>query len=260
MRDPVVDSEGNSYEREAILQPSRPVYDRESGRHVYRASINMSSYNSSSNPCFLGHCLVRLKNKTCKRVDQVQKGDILHNGAKVVCVVKTNVTTGRARVVRLSAPLTEARTGAIGDLHVTPWHPVYDFVSMSWSFPIDLAPDLEVECKHLYSFLLDSHYVMEINDIPCVTLGHSFTDRVRKHPFFGSQAVVQDLARFPGFEEGVVETSGVRRSLKTGLVNGFRFSTSYSYEDKAVLSEDAYKNLLETMEKASSMDKFCALM
>lgn len=212
-------------------RPSRPVYDQSAGRHVYRSPVNMSMYNDSDDPCFLGSCMVILQDKTKKRLDELKKGDVLPNGAKIRCILKTNVTTGRADMVRLKAfnigtPNPSTKNDK-EDLVVTPWHPIYDFERMKWCFPAEIGSVMTVETDALYSILLDSYHIMDINDIPCVTLGHDFEDPVRRHPFFGSPAVVKEMQRFPGFGDGVVEISGTRRDPVTGWVNGFKFSTAY---------------------------------
>ena len=37
-----------------------------------------------------------------------------------------------------------------------------------------------------------------------VTLGHGFQEPVAQHPFYGTSAVVEDLAAFPGWDQGYV--------------------------------------------------------
>lgn len=215
--------------------PSRPVYDIATNRHVYRQPINMSYYNVSSDPCFHGSCMVRMEGKKLyKRVDEICKGDVLENGAKVVCVLKTNIDTRRpVKMIHLK------KKNDDHDLYITPWHPIYDFYTMSWKFPIDLAGmafsemeisnHMEMFTDAIYSFVLDSHHIIDIADIPCITLGHGFTDTIRAHPFFGTNKVIDEMKKFPGFDRGMVEISETKRDGETGLVNGFKFSTSYMY-------------------------------
>ena len=211
------------------VRPSRPVYDRPSGRHVYRRAVNMSMYNVSSDPCFLGSCTVMMKDNVKKRVDELKKGDVLSSGVTVRCILKTNLIGGKADVVRLKAFKNEnmAEKDDKGELFVTPWHPVYDLEKMKWRFPAEIGSIVTIKTDALYSILLGSLHIMDINEIPCVTLGHENIGSVLKHPFFGSQAVVKEMKRFPGFEDGLVEISGTRRDTRTGLVNGFKFSTAY---------------------------------
>jgi len=74
-------------------------------------------------------------------------------------------------------------------------------------FPADLEACVDVGCAAVYSLLLDpaAHGVVEVGGIPCVTLGHQFTDNaVVAHDYYGSSKVVEDLQRMPGFSSGLL--------------------------------------------------------
>ena len=46
---------------------------------------------------------------------------------------------------------------------------------------------------------------MVIGGVECVTLGHNFTGDVVGHEYFGSSAILEDLAQTAGWETGLVE-------------------------------------------------------
>ncbi|KAJ3284051.1 hypothetical protein HK104_010122, partial [Borealophlyctis nickersoniae] len=180
--------------------------------------VNMSSYHNRNNPCFAGECLVQLVDGGVKRVDEVQKGDVVLTtldaaevGAKVVCVVKTPCETAHADLVHFD-----------GGLLITPYHPIR--VNGTWHFPCHIAKPTTHPCTAVYSFVLDSHHTMVINGVECVTLGHGFEDDVCAHAYFGTRRVVDDLARMEGWECGVVVTRGLVRDPKTDMVCGMEGS------------------------------------
>ena len=161
-----------------------------------RPPIDMSMYNNRSNPCFAGECLVAMADGSKQPVESIARGQLVQCGnttARVRCVVKTHCAQGRCELVELP-----------GGLLVTPWHPVRD-ASGQWHFPGSLAPTSERDCVAIYSFVLEAEHTMVIDGVECVTLGHHFSGDVVGHPYFGSAAVLTDLAKFAGWEKGLVE-------------------------------------------------------
>jgi len=71
--------------------------------------------------------------------------------------------------------------------------------------------------------------VMLIEGFECIGLAHGITDdAVAAHAFFGTDRVVQELARMPGWADGRVELvagSCVVRDARTNLVCGLRHAT-----------------------------------
>ena len=93
-----------------------------------------------------------------------------------------------------------------GRCMITAWHPVEH--DGKWVFPADLEACVDVACAAVYSLLLDpaAHGVVEVGGIPCVTLGHQFTDNaVVAHDHNGSNIyeVVEDLQSMPEFGSGL---------------------------------------------------------
>lgn len=180
------------------------------------APASMRSYHNSSNPCFAGTSLMQMANGSRKLVAEVQKHDrvALPDGgvAEVVCVVKTACADAQAILCEL------------GDgLLITPYHPVR--VNGRWFFPCDLAPGTALPCPAVFSFVLSTGHVVTINGVECVTLGHSFTEDVVRHAYFGSPAIVADLSALPGWMAGLIEFApGCMRRSAEGqqLLCGFK--------------------------------------
>ena len=212
-------------------------YARPSGGHgppVSGRPVDMSMYNNRSNPCFAGHCLVTMADGTAQPVSSITRGQWVLCGpgasdglqdkpAQVRCVVKTHCAFGKCQLVALSADamgIQTAGAAGLGALHITAWHPVRVPVradsakddseteresERQWRFPCSIAPTVESDCDAIYSFVLEGGHTMVIGGVECVTLGHNFTGEVVGHEYFGSNAVLDDLAQTHGWEAGLVE-------------------------------------------------------
>jgi len=118
----------------------------------------------------------------------------------------------------------------IGELRVTPWHPVR--VKGKWVFPVDVVEAQLEECDAVYTVLLEADadidaHAFDIEGVTAVTLGHGLVVSkeadARAHPFFGSYTKVLDsLKDLTGFESegGVAHCNGVCRDA-AGLICGF---------------------------------------
>ena len=90
-----------------------------------------------------------------------------------------------------------------------------------WEFPIHLAKPKIRKCNAVYNFVLSNGHVMIINGIKCATLGHGIKGPVIAHPFFGTQAVINNLKELDGWNRGYIlrNSDCIRRDTITGLVN-----------------------------------------
>jgi len=198
----------------SLTSNSNTSHSRNVSNYQYQTLSSMNNYNSSGNVCFAGQCKVMMGDKTFKRVDNIQKNDIIMtpNGeAKVECIVKTNCLNQKADLVELE-----------GGLIVTPWHPIR--VNGKWCFPNTLGQVKELDCNAVYSFVLDSNHVLLINGIECIALGHGFKEEVAQHDYFGTEKVLNDLKRIGNWEDGLVELNpgSIIRDKETGLIRGLR--------------------------------------
>lgn len=172
------------------------------------------NFYDASEPCFDGFGQVYLSNNEKKLVKDLKKGDEIicndnNNTAKIVCVLKTKVKNGKTYLVEF------------GDFKITPWHPIN--IQGKWFFPGEIKEKKIVECNYVYSFVLDKHHLIKINGFDCITLGHNFThDDVIKHPFFGTNKVIEHLKTYEGYENGLIELNHyIPKYDENGIVCGF---------------------------------------
>lgn len=232
--------------------PSRYV----SGNNGYTASANytpghtmMSSYNTSSGPCFRGDCLVKLADGSLMRVDQIRGKQLIspYQGPRpdgtpvcddtvyeVLAVIKTKCIAGTATFVNYKG------------LIVTPTHPVISICDerTEWCRPIDLVGDCFVEaCEFVYNFVLANGHIININGVDCVTLGHGFVGNFHiEHPFFGTHKLIDDVngsGIMKLASDGVITLEGdcLTRDPQTGWVTGFN-TDKIIYDSKANFNQN----------------------
>ncbi|VBB18610.1 von willebrand factor type A domain protein, putative [Yasminevirus sp. GU-2018] len=206
--------------------------------YVPVAPVQMSSYNSSSGPCFRGDSLVSMYDGTLKRVDQINAGDkIVYEDREfeVQFVVKTKCAGNSSSFVRV------VKKGVAKPLHITPNHPVYiersdekGTVIREWCRPADLAGStigdlqfsdiFEEECEHVYTFAVKGGFAINIGGVTCVTLGHGLKGNFHiEHPFYGTSAIIDALKSVTGRDSGgvLLEVGAVLRDSNTSWVVGF---------------------------------------
>jgi hypothetical protein len=185
------------------------------------APVKIQNYYNASGGCFAGECHVLLADgQSTKPVKLVQQGDVIMTSqnatARVLCVVKTSSPTRAAQnLVEIS-----------GGLLITAWHPIRFCASShnsnnknEWVFPHSVGKAVLQATEAVYTFVLDSGHVAIINGVECVTLGHGFEENdVVKHPYFGTQRVVDDLKATSGWARGLVHVRNFERDPTTGLV------------------------------------------
>ena len=208
----------------SLPPPMVASYDA-NGRVSYKQGkhkmISMSRYNSSSNPCFEGNCKVTMADRSEVLVKKLVPGMLVWTptgGRQVLAVLKTNIRGNSQRLCQ------------IGNLLVTPWHPIKH--EGQWKFPAQVAERTVPSRGSVYSVLLapsrlpDAHAI-EVGGQVCVTLGHGISKStadgdVRAHEFFGNyRLVATSLARLRADKNGHLQCVGLQRDSKTGLACGF---------------------------------------
>jgi len=132
--------------------------------------------------------------------------------ATVLCVVETILDDG-------------AELSKIGDLRLTPFHPVLlpntEGVPQ-WQFPC-YAPQSQLISFSgtVYDFVLDRGHSVTVNGVDCITLGHGRNDDpVLAHAYYGTQKVIEELQKLSGWEVGRVVIRKLNRDPSTKLVTG----------------------------------------
>ncbi|KAI0116098.1 hint-domain-containing protein [Hypoxylon sp. NC0597] len=189
--------------------------------------VRMSCLNRRSGPCFTGSSRVTLASGRRVPIRKLRRGSRVYTpvgSRRVMAVLKTMVHG--------------AVMCKIGDLVVTPWHPIridHPGVKPEWSFPAHVVlaseqPQVVLYSGPIYSILLqadrnvDAH-VLEVGGIWAVALGHGVVrgSDVRAHRFLGNYGkVARAIARLQPGKDGIALSRGVKRRGRDGLVCGFK--------------------------------------
>ena len=216
--------------------------------------IDMQKLSASSQEsCFGPEAFVETARRGFVRVRDVRPGEWVYAGTRMCDKSGTYKVYASVSLVVHYPASALVLYGAAG---ITAHHPVrYGLDTKNWVFPKDAMVAQKFQEKQpVYNLVLTgrtgiSHFriadmyrtVENVNFMHRVaifnskhefcavacTLGHGIADNdVVMHPYFGSrEAVMRDLAKFPGFEEGVVrvpDTYELVRDKETGLVCGMR--------------------------------------
>jgi hypothetical protein len=152
---------------------------------------SMSVFHNASGGCVEGKCQVRMADDSRKAIHDCVAGDRVwtpSGPARIRAVVVCNTKTPSQPMVQL------------GNLCITPWHPVY--VNYHWQFPTAIMPYTSRLIQTVYNVVLDSGHVVDIEGVQCVTLGHGIKGPVVEHTFFGTEEVIECLKKLPGWDIG----------------------------------------------------------
>ena len=126
----------------------------------------------------------------------------------------------------------------LNDLVITPYHPIV--FKDEWRFPIDILNEnmrkSEDEIKNpnfcliesskertVCNLVLDRHHKVWIDGFECVTLGHGFMDETVRHPYYGSDRVIEELKAMDGWQEGLISFDDFKvQRDENGFVSGIQ--------------------------------------
>ncbi|KDN66232.1 putative von Willebrand factor type A domain-containing protein [Colletotrichum sublineola] len=189
---------------------------------THRGRVKMSSYNSASGVCFVSSTPVQLASGRAVPIKALRRGSAVRTPSgprRVVAVLKT--------------PVRREVMCRVGDLVVTPWHPLSldGGGGKTWAFPAAVADPRPVRYTGcIYSVLLQpdrdaAAHALNVAGFWGVTLGHGIVSGrdTRAHAFFGDYNKVARSLRAVGVgRKGMVVGGGVVRDPGTGLVRGFK--------------------------------------
>lgn len=170
------------------------------------------SFYKPSGPCVDGFGQVKMANGSTILVKDLVKGDLVSSDgrtASIVCIIKTKIKSGHVDMLSLNG------------MKVTPWHPVR--INNKWDFPANIGTLIPVNCDYVYNFVLNEHHVMHIGGTDIITLGHGISnDPILKHPFFGTNKVIDHLKTHPGWADGLIEMDEYKPSYdNNGMISSF---------------------------------------
>ena len=93
----------------------------------------------------------------------------------------------------------------INNLTITPYHPIY--IDKGWVFPtnVDGGEKIKHNCKYIYTFITTNRFPLIVDHYIFSTLAHNLVGEVISHEYFGSNKVIEDLKRFEGYNNGIVD-------------------------------------------------------
>jgi len=209
-------------------------------------TVKMSKvFNNRNAVCVHGKTIVTVTSASPHKIDgsssssaishisirNVQKGDLVltANGsyAKVDCLVETVADN------KMQQPPFELIK--VGQLCVTPYHPVKLNEHSGWQFPIQIShskwmlpdDDQYTTANAVYNLVLERghrHKAVIMDGIESITLGHGITnDATLQHSYFGTDKVVSDLEILEdgiGWKAGhiVLRENNVKRDPLSGCI------------------------------------------
>ena len=182
-----------------------PENDYDKGSNISQTNFTQLCYNAYGG-CFTGNAFVEMKKGNKKKVKDLRKGDILLNGAEVLCVVENKINKVENVV-------------CINDVCFSLYHPIE--IKGKWVFPCQY---FKVEKKFIdswFNLVLKNKHEIELNGIKAITLGHNRTEGILKHPYFGTKKVIEALMKYDTYKKGYIHTSNLKVVRKNNLIDEY---------------------------------------
>ena len=195
--------------------PNARSYSPLPGRNMRSVTSPLATLTQSMGGA-LGGCwapgsLIKMADGSRKPIEDVRKGDTVWTiaGPSIVeYALEIGTTQPKQPMVFL------------GELLITPWHPVLD--KMVWTHPADLGTILDYEVPKVYNLILSNGHIVDISGVLTVTLGHGFKGSVIEHAFFGNkELILYDIASQPGFAEGRPVYKNLKAKKENGQIVGW---------------------------------------
>jgi hypothetical protein len=202
--------------------PTGMAYNRYGNRSYNTGPVNMSTYLNAAGGCFGPESLITLSSGQPIRITELKAGHIVNtpDGAtRVVCVI----------IQPYNGDLYQVHDG----LWLTAWHPVVTDTRPA-RFPAeDSTLTKSLYNGMVYNLVLENRQLIGTVSMSnpatqawAATLGHSFTsDPVLAHPYYGSEAVIDDLKAIGQYHTGRVRVASceVHRDPDTTLVTAITY-------------------------------------
>ena len=177
------------------------------------APATMATFHNPSGGCFAGHCRIKMADGTMRPIKEIAPGETVWT-LDGPALVRALVTCGSKLRTQ---PMVQ-----LGELCITPWHPIRRNDGI-YVFPADITPYQDRLIDTVYNLVLDQGHIVDCEGWPCITLGHGITEPVAAHAFFGTDAVIQDLMKLPGWSVGrpTFQNLTTIRDEATGTIVGW---------------------------------------
>jgi len=170
--------------------------------------VNMANLNNMSLGCFDSNCTITMADGSKKILKNLNKGDKILSCdlnnipqiASIVCILEIKITYGIREFVDFES-----------GLNITPWHPIK--YENEWVFPANIKPPIVKCCDSIITLVLDNHHIGFINGYQCIMLGHNYKNGILKHPYYGTEAIINDMKSNHGWIHGKVILNDTSISL-----------------------------------------------
>ena len=187
------------------LPPVKPslVQNRYSGNSSTQPTFNMSAMNNSDGGCFTGDSLVEIDKNNFILVKDLKSGDNIVTYSDHKFPNDSNKTITKIKNVVCMYSKEGFSLNHLSNNHkITDWHPI--FIEGKWQFPAELDNKFpKSKSEYVYTLILESGYIVNIDGIPTICLGHNFEEGILKHEFFGTDKVVKEYKKYEN-EEGFI--------------------------------------------------------
>ena len=187
------------------------------------SQVFSSTFYNPSGVCFLEHTTVRIEGGKYITVQNVKPGmklEALGKISTVLCVLKTKIIKGSEICLFTLDPL----------IGITPYHPIfYGNNEHKWVFPIEsnkFLKDIIIEDSYVYNFVLDSNHIVDLDEnIYAATLNHGMSGDVIEHEYFGTDKIIEDLKKHPGWINGYIQLDDYKflRNQDNNRISGLVF-------------------------------------
>jgi hypothetical protein len=173
---------------------------------AYLTQQSMSAYSGG---CFQGDMLVRLADGEHNYLKCLQPGDLVWT------------TTGPAEVIALvtigHAKAKSLIMSKVQNCVLTPYHPYLNDQNQ-WVTGMDTVGSEPVDITTVYNLVLTNGHIIDVGGIKACTLGHGFKGPVIEHPFFGTEAVINDLKKCAGWASGYPSYKNLEVRRENGVI------------------------------------------
>lgn len=188
---------------DTLPPPTPSNINRSSYRSVSTTPIRMSQFNDPCGGCFTGDSKIILADQSKKLVQDLKVGDSIlslvdpydikkgFGFSKVVCILKTIITSGKTKLVTTEK-----------GLKITPYHPIVSHGI--WVHPKDVYTTCVEDCDAVYTLLLDKYHTFNLNGSWVIGIGHNYLVGILYHEYFGTERIVNDLKQHPDWNTGMV--------------------------------------------------------
>ncbi len=188
--------------------------------HPVTPQVFSATFYNSSGVCFTTDSFIKLKGGIFTMVQDVKKGmeiESMGETATVLCVLKTRINGSIRRLMN------NPTTG------ITNYHPIFmEKYNNQWNFPSELMEFFEdyVYDEYVYDYILDRHHIVELDGgVYATTLNHGRKGDVIGHDYFGTEKIVNDLQKHPGWNDGFIQLDNYTftRNERTNCITGIQF-------------------------------------